>query len=210
MAAATAAGQTPDQVRDGVVERFKVSPRTAYRYVRRMADELQVTVMPSTERPPDLPDAAPLEITHPSAFAKVMETAEVVRERWSKKLEGWVDKVEADLEAQEVAAKAKETRTVVGKDGIPYEVAIEAPTALERATVYAKLIAVVERLHKLRGADAPQQVVVSGAIAHAHATLRDPLAMSPAERRRELDELKERRKQLASGAVIDVQGSEEG
>lgn len=186
-----------------LVARHGVTDRTAKRYVDwARKGELHVPEPPTAEVKAMKMAVAALPLPHQRGQVPLEgETMDEFRLRWARRLEAWVATVEAELDSEEgIIIGYKEhggTKDSAGE---------LIPIRLNRPAAYGRMVKVVERIHKLVGADAPQQVHVTGVVAHGHAVVdRDPLSMSPAERRREIEELRKKKELLASGSIIDVE-----
>lgn len=189
-----------------VAEHFKVSTKTARRYLIAVEEEARAVVGEDGEVEaavvprPRLISALPEEPARPPPVQG--ETLQEFRMRWAKRIEDWVTKCEEDFE-KGIVVNYKE----VGKTrDSPGEL---IPIHLHRPAMVNHLVKAAARLHALVGADAPEQLHVTGIADLGAPRERDPLSMSPAERRRELDRLRARREELASSSVIDVESTQE-
>lgn len=194
-----------------VRERHDISQAAAYTYFAEILPGPALTLVPaapavarvaSPERP------AQFAAGHQEALQRAESVADF-RDRWAAKLEAWVAAVERDLLRSEELAREAEHGKVDPDTGellSPSEVYVLA--AEQRAEVYGKLVKVVDRLHKLRGADAPVKVAVAH-LTPAQSGGIDPRSMSPAERRREIDRLREMRERMTREAIdVDDEGEQ--
>lgn len=194
----TRAGVPDEELVRDVSARRGVHPKTVRRYLERAARSRDE---PSPNVPAQTVAAVERALGRPEAPAPIKgETRLEFRIRWAAVLEDWIHDAKRRLD-EGIVIGLREIGGTRDCPGEVREVYLNHPAGIRAITK------AVDTLFRLVGANAPEEVHVTSAplAGGPGQPERDPKSMSPAERRRELEELRATRARLASGEIIDVE-----